>query len=145
MELSMFFSKKFMTSCFLLATMMMPGYLVYASQYQNTKLDAFRVSTNSVQNVKITATKVIQQESGLMVSGQVKRLNNSKSRKMSHGHIDVTVINPAGKVIYKTKTNYYPQRIPRQGTKKSGFNVTLPVQAPDGSQVQLDFHRESIS
>ncbi len=136
--------KKTMTILLLSATMMLPCYLAVASQSTNVGT-AIKVSTNSVQNVKITATEVVQQESGLLLKGQVKRISNAKSRVKSHGHINVSVISPEGVVIYETETNYYPATIPRQGTKKSDFSLLMPVQVPEGSRVQLDFHRDGIS
>lgn len=77
----------------------------------------------------------------LIITGKVYRRNRSIS---GSGHVDVTILDPAGNVIEKGSVPYTPKTLPKTpGARKhrgSRFEVRLPRVLPAGSKVQVTYH-----
>lgn len=78
--------------------------------------------------VQIPWVVVTQEESGVEVSGVVRRWPSSHA--VIAGHVDVTVLDESGQVLAKLSTPYTPAWIPQKGSRSSSFRAKInqPVQ-----------------
>lgn len=101
------------------------------------------VSIEAVHSARVHISDLAVSEDGneLVITGKVSRRNPSIS---GSGHVDVTILDPAGNVIEKGSVPYTPATLPKTpGARRhrgSRFEVRLPCVLPAGSKVQIAYH-----
>jgi len=101
------------------------------------------VSIETIHSAQVHISDVVVSEDGneLVITGKVYRRNRSIS---GSGHVDVTILDPAGNVIEKGSVPYTPTTLPKTpGARRhrgSRFEVRLPSVLPAGSRVQVAYH-----
>lgn len=101
------------------------------------------VSIEAVHSARVHISDLAVSEDGneLVITGKVSRRNPSIS---GSGHVDVTILDPAGNVIEKGSVPYTPTTLPKTpGARRhrgSRFEVRLPCVLPAGSKVQIAYH-----
>ncbi len=79
------------------------------------------------------------EEQGLfVVAGNVNRPKTTPG--LVGGHVDVTVINPDGKVLDKIVTQYTPKVLLRESHSGSKFSASFASIPPKGSRVKVSIH-----
>lgn len=91
------------------------------------------------RDVRIVGTSAQQNESGLVISGEIKRVSRSNRGRIPKGYVGATLYSSEGTVLYKGTAAYFPRVIPRTGQMKSSFQISIPVEPPAGSVVRLDY------
>ncbi len=99
------------------------------------------IETIHSARVHISDVAVSEDSNELVITGKVYRRNPSIS---GSGHLDVTILDPAGNVIEKGSVPYTPTTLPKTpGARKhrgSRFEVRLPCVLPSESKVQVTYH-----
>lgn len=101
------------------------------------------VSIEAVHSARVHISDLAVSEDGneLVITGKVSRRNPSIS---GSGHVDVTILDPAGNVIEKGSVPYTPTTLPKTpGARRhrgSRFEARLPCVLPAGSKVQIAYH-----
>lgn len=101
------------------------------------------VSIEAIHSARAHISDMAVSEDGneLIITGKVYRRNRSIS---GSGHVDVTILDPAGNVIEKRSVPYTPKTLPKTpGARKhrgSRFEVRLPRVLSAGSKVQVTYH-----
>lgn len=101
------------------------------------------VSIETIQSARVQISDVAVSEdvNEIVITGKVYRLNPSISGR---GHVDVTILDSAGKIIEKGTVPYTPTTLPMTpGARKhrgSRFEVRLPCVLPAGSKIQVAYH-----
>lgn len=90
-------------------------------------------------DVRIVQTSARQERGYVIVDGQIKR-KKVHARKFPRGHIDITILDEAGKTIHETFTKYSPDILPRIDGVKSSFSAKIAVTVPTESLVVVKFH-----
>ena len=99
----------------------------------------FEIDAKFQRYVRIVGVSAQQNESGLVISGEVKRVSRSNRGRIPKGYVGATLYNSEGTVLYKGTASYFPRMIPRTGKMKSSFQASIPVEPPSGSVVRLDY------
>jgi len=99
------------------------------------------IEANHSARVDISDVAVSEDGNELVITGKVYRRNRSIS---GSGHVDVTILDPAGNLIEKGSVPYTPATLPKTpGARRhrgSRFEVRLPSVLPAGSKVQVAYH-----
>ena len=96
------------------------------------------VERKHTKNIYFSYITVYQNGENISVSGKVKNRFNFKRIPM--GHIDVTIISPAGTILKKVGVLHYPRRLPRKRAGSSYFKVDIPVTLPLKAIVRVEYH-----
>ncbi|MDR2549909.1 MAG: hypothetical protein LBD10_06910 [Desulfobulbus sp.] len=110
-----------------------------AASAHSSKTDGLAVDILSHSNASITQTVARQSGEGILVDGEVRR-KAVGGRGIVKGHVDVTLNSSEGRVLGQTIAECDPWILPNRGTLTSSFSARLPLIAPPGSQVRLQFH-----
>lgn len=97
--------------------------------------DQLTIDKISSDEMEIRAVYVRKSDDGIDITGKVKF-----QRAMigtPPGHIDVTISDPSGKVLYKTHTHYYRNGRPTRKYDTFNFSSTIPLTPPKGSTLRL--------
>ena len=106
------------------------------------------VSIETIHSARVQISDMAVSEDGneLVISGKVHRRNPSIS---GAGHVDVTILDPAGNVIEKGSVAYTPTTLPKTpGARKhrgSRFEIRLLCVLPAGRKVQVAYHARGKS
>ncbi len=112
-----------------------------AASTHSSNADGLQVDILSHSNASIIQAAARQSAEGILIDGEVRR-KAVGGRGIVKGHVDVTLRNSEGKVLEQTIAECDPQILPNRGTLTSSFSTRLPLAAPQGSQVRLQFHNE---
>lgn len=99
---------------------------------------ALAVNILPATDVRIVQTSARQDGENVVVDGQIKR--KLHRQRIPNGHIDIEIIDEKGKAIYQSFTSYWPEILPRAEGRRSSFMTRIPVTAPQGSLVNVEFH-----
>ena len=97
---------------------------------------------NTSDRISIRSAKVYQDEGNTVVSGKVKL--NKHLQQPRHGHVDIAVISPEGKVTDTASVFYKPRirtrRMQLKANRGSSFTARFPGSLPQGSIIRLVPH-----
>ncbi len=91
-------------------------------------------------DIYVSAAYVYQDGDELVISGKVKHRH---AHRKSGGHVDITILDPEGKIIMEVTTSYLPRIIRSKGSREARFSVRLPFIPPKGSTVRVAFHDQN--
>ena len=118
----------------LLSSIIVTGCATNQINLANTdQIDVVKISSRSA---KFTKLAVYSNDSGISVSGELRKRIPSRGR--IYGHVDVDVLSPNGTVLFTTTTNYH-----RKSRKShlSKFTIDIPLVLERGSTVRAIHHR----
>ncbi len=98
--------------------------------------EQIEVIKNSSRSAKITKLAVYSNNSGISVSGELRKRIPSRGRL--YGHVDVGVLSPDGKVLFTTNTSYHRKK---RKSYTSKFTVDIPFVLERGSTIRVTHHR----
>lgn len=75
----------------------------------------------------------------LVVSGKVRRSCNFCYDDVL-GHIDIALVDSAGRVLETTSVHYTPRSIPKDGPRYSTFTARLDSTPPAGAMIRTAYH-----
>ena len=122
---------------FVIAGLVLSGTCVVASQ--GNLPGEVVVDSRFQRDVRIVGVSAQPKGSGLVISGQVKRMSRSNRGRIPKGYVAATLYGSDGTVLYEATTAYWPRVIPRTGQMKSRFSINIPGDAPEGSVVRLNY------
>ena len=89
--------------------------------------------------IKVTRAKVLQDESGVVITGKVAR--ESRRAYWLRGHVDLTITNSDGEVLLNEPVRFHRRRLTRH-TWEGAFAYRLDFTPPPGAKVRLSHHDE---
>ena len=90
-------------------------------------------------NTHITEVKAYQDNGELVIYGKVKRTAEQCCDAVT-GHIDIVVLDPAGRVADVVSTLFSPRNIPKVRSRSSRFSARLPFTEDELSGIILTYH-----
>ncbi len=121
----------------LLSSIIITGCATNRINLANT--DHIDVIKNSSSSAKITKLAVYSNDSGISVSGELRKRIPSRGRL--YGYVDVGVLSPDGTVLFTTYANYH---LKRRKSYSSKFTIDIPLVLERGSAVRVTHHRAPL-
>ncbi len=90
-------------------------------------------------DVHIVQASARQDGENVVVDGQITR-KKIGGRGIVKGHIDIDILDEAGKNIRQVVTDISPRIVSKLSGMKSSFSTQIPIIAPQGSIVRVMFH-----
>ena len=90
------------------------------------------------ENTKIGGVYVRKVDGGVTIGGTVTFRQTRITLPFSY--MEVTILAPDGKVLYKAHSDYYRYGRPTKATDTFNFSSKIPLVPPKGSTVQLMHH-----
>jgi hypothetical protein len=103
------------------------------------KAGFFKVGASSPTGIKITGTKVHNDDGTLVVSGRLMRTYRAKSYP---GHVDIAIVAPDGRIVDQASVKNKLPFVGRSKRKNSSFKARFATVPPEGSTIHVIFHRK---
>jgi hypothetical protein len=87
----------------------------------------------------VEEANVYQDGTDLVIEGYVKRKSRWLPPKDYEAHVDMAVLSPDGKLVYKASAGILP--MPRVKSLQAPFSARFPFVAAQGTMVRLAYHR----
>ena len=129
--------QKIAITSFVFAGLILSGSFVVASPMKVS--EEVLIDAIFQRDVRIVGISAQQDDSALVISGQVKRVSRSNKGRVPKGYVGATLYSAEGTILYKSTAPYFPRIIPRTGQMKSDFTLSIPVEVPAGSVVRLNY------
>jgi len=121
----------------LLSSIIVTGCATNRINLANTdQIDVVKISSRSAN---ITKLAVYSNDSGISVSGELRKRIPSRGR--IYGHVDVDILSPDGTVLFTTTSNYRRQN---RKSHSSNFTIGIPLVLEHGSAVHVTHHRAPL-
>lgn len=119
--------------------------LLYGCAYNGPLIgtDQLTIDKISSDEMEIRAVYVRKSDEGIDITGKVRFRRAMIGTPP--GHIDVTIIDPDGKVLYRTHTHYYRNGSPTKKSDTFNFSSSIPLTPPRGSTLRLEHDAASRS
>ena len=92
--------------------------------------------------IDVSSVSVYEDKGRLVVSGKLRRTNRHHSYP---GHVDIAILAKDGSVLAKTSVKNKMPFIGRSKRRSSSFTAKFDILPPEGSTIQVAFHRKSSS
>jgi len=92
--------------------------------------------------IDVSSVSVYEDNGFLVVSGKLRRTNRHRSYP---GHVDIAILDKDGSITAKTSVKNKMQFIGRSKRRSSSFTARFDILPPEGSTIQVAFHRKSSS
>ncbi|MDL1983340.1 MAG: hypothetical protein LWX54_03985 [Deltaproteobacteria bacterium] len=122
------------------------GIVLSGCSFSNMNLADNKMYTveceKSSDRISIRSVKIYEDDGITVVSGKIKLNKNLPQPR--HGHVDIALISPEGKVMDTASVFYKPRTLTRRmrlkANKRSSFTARFPGSLPHGSIVRLVPH-----
>lgn len=105
--------------------------------------DQLTIDKITSDEINIGAVCVHDNSKGIDITGKVKF--RSAMVGIPSGHINITIILPEGKVLYRARTHHYRNGSPTKHSDTFNFSLTISLIPPKGSVLRLEHHASSQS
>ncbi len=127
----------------LMAVIVFVGYALPGSA---AAADAdFRVEKFSdmtgLDKIRVSHVSVRDDDGGVRVRGGLARRRNSHG---TPGHVDVTVIDQAGEILWHKAVTYRPRLAGKKAWHRATFEAEIPSRPPAGSVIRVGVHTKKL-
>ena len=89
------------------------------------------------RGIYVSIGNVYQDGGGVVITGTVRCHYGSFAIA---GHVDITILDPAGKTLKKVTVSHVPKTVLRKEKRDVFFTGRLPIIPPRGSTVRVSYH-----
>ena len=123
-----------------LATVLLPACGCAPRRADLVREGTVRVQTHPSPRVEIFWVSACQHGEHVDVTGHAR--SSHRSGFASHGHIDISLLAPDGRLLAEQRTQdiHIPAYRRRQAPSGRRFHACLPISPPSGSTLRMAFH-----
>lgn len=134
--------KNLLSLCVMISVLILAGHGIAFGRTDPCEDGVVTIERHPAQGTYFHSLHVSQEDSEILISGELKRHRTSASPGI--GHLDIAIISPDGKIIDYKSTVYVPSVLSRRSHRGSSFKVSFPVVPPKDSVIRVAWHKDSL-